>query len=119
MTNTVQLNDAQIKILQNLNDTHRYPEAYRYLRDIAIQASMASTTPEQHQQLEILSTWLDRAASINANDGSFSIEFVRGATAEFGALGNMPISDEKFQDASNKLADIHRAICSCKQSFYF
>ncbi|MGB4347843.1 MAG: calcium-binding protein [Burkholderiaceae bacterium] len=105
MAITVTLSEEQTDYLNSLNTAERYPDAYRYLRDIAKKANTSSATVEQRQQLEILTTWLDRAASINANDGSFTSEFVRGATEQFGALENIIISDEDFQRASNKLAD--------------
>ena len=104
MAATVDLSKKQIENLADLEKTERYPDAYRYLRDIANQAITASVAADQHQRLETFTMWLDRAASINANDGSFSSEFVRGVTKEFGALEKKPISDAAFQKASNNLA---------------
>jgi len=104
MAATVTLSKKQIENLADLDKTERYLDAYRYLRDITNQAITLSATAEQRQRLETFSMWLDRAASINANDGSFSSEFVRGITQEFGALEKKPISDAAFQKASNNLA---------------
>ena len=104
MTATVNLSKKQIENLADLEKTERYHDAYRYLCDITNQAITLSATAKQRQRLETFAMWLDRAASINANDGSFSNEFVRGATKELGALEKNPISDEAFQKASNNLA---------------
>jgi hypothetical protein len=100
----VKLSENQIANLKNLETEGRYPDAYRYLSDIAKEQYKLAETDTQRQQLETIAIWLDRAASINANDGSFSSEFVRGATEEFGALGGRKISDDEFQNASDKLA---------------
>lgn len=87
--------ENNLKILQQKGASQgHYEEAYRYLRDIA-----------QSQGDKAVATWLERAASINSDDGSFASEFVRGSTEEAGRQNGKPISDADFQRASNKLAE--------------
>lgn len=98
------MTEEQIQILTNIQEQSRYPDAYRYVRDISSQAAVNAATGAQNQELNTVATWMDRAASINANDGSFSSEFVRGATEAMGAINDISINDNKFQETSNQLA---------------
>jgi hypothetical protein len=88
----VTLNTSQLQTLQNLTAAENFPAAYLYLRDLANQAAAAAPTVQQRDDLNSSATWLDRAASINANDGSFTSEFVRGATAEMASQMGKPIT---------------------------
>lgn len=88
---------SEISTLQSLQTAGlaagNYADAYRYLRDIA-----------QAQGASDVATWLDRAASINANDGSWSSEYVRGTTQAAVASNGQVLSDARFQEVSNLLA---------------
>jgi len=80
MSIIVALTQTQINTLTDLQANDYYPEAYRqmqsYVNDAAANATDAATVSE----LNNLSNWLDKAASINSNDGSLASDFVRGAT---------------------------------------
>jgi len=56
------------------------------------------------QDLTALAAWFDAAAHINANDGSFVSEFVRGSTEYVNRTQGAPITDQQFQDSSDTLA---------------
>jgi hypothetical protein len=51
-----------------------------------------------------LSAWFNAAAHINANDGSFTSEFVRGTTEAVMRSQGAPVTDTQFQTSSNALA---------------
>lgn len=105
MSTAVNLTQNESVDLSILRDQGKYPEAYDYLRDIVDRERRQTTDMARSYDLLNLRNWLDRASSINSNDGSFSSEFVRGATAGVRArLGN-PLSDSDFQDVSDSLAD--------------
>jgi len=101
MANTIELNFEEISRLQDLRASKQYAEAYRYLRDIVGDMQNRNYTDDRNR----LQTWLDRAASINANDGSFASEFVRGYTESIGQAMGKPISDLRFQEVSDQLAE--------------
>jgi len=116
MTNTtpvLNLNTAQLAELTRLQTSGQYPTMYRYLKtqvDAAVNSEPAGSA--RRQDLGILSNWLQNAADINANNGSFKSEFVRAAVDAYSLQTNgVGISNAKFQDASNKLAnDVYRSI---------
>ena len=90
------LTPKQLENFNNLVYSGDYPGAYNYLADIV------RSTPGADPRV---ANWLETAAHINANDGSPYSEFVRAATQEAGHdIGN-PISDQAFQDASDRLAE--------------
>ena len=92
----VTLNSNQVNELQNYFNTNQYADAYNYLRDIVIaQGNFANS-----QDLGALATWFDTAAHINANDGSFQSEFVRGSTEAIATSQGITITDQQFQKAS-------------------
>ena len=101
MANTIELNFEEISRLQDFRANKQYAEAYRYLRDIVGNMQNRNYTDDRNR----LQTWLDRAASINANDGSFASEFVRGYTESIGQAIGKPISDLRFQEVSDQLAE--------------
>ena len=100
----IALNPTQITTLQNLSDQGKYPEAYRYMRDIVRNLQPSANTSESKSEYESLQNWLDTAAKINSNDGSFSSEVVRGSTIGFAEGQGVKITDERFQAASDTLA---------------
>ena len=55
------------------------------MRDIVRVAQQNAGTLDRALEYQRLENWLDRAASINANDGSISSGFVRG-TKKSGSL---------------------------------
>ncbi|MDX1692812.1 MAG: hypothetical protein R3208_03545, partial [Ketobacteraceae bacterium] len=73
-----------------------YPGFYRYVAGVV--ESTAGSDPR-------ITNWLNAAASINSDDGSFYSEFVRHATAEAAYDEGHPITPEDFQLASNSLAE--------------
>ena len=101
----VNLSHSQLADLASMRIDSRYVEAYKYMRDIVHDERIQTTDTGRSYDLLKLENWLDRAASINGNDGSFSSEFVRGATEGIRErLGN-PLSEGEFQAASDALAD--------------
>jgi len=82
MPDSISLSHNQIVDLSLMRDAGQWSQAYNYLHDI-VQVQRIQTTNDAGRQYDLykLENWLDRAASINANDGSFSSEYVRGATA--------------------------------------
>jgi hypothetical protein len=104
MIPALNLSADKIRYLQDLQDQKKYPDAYRYLRDLANQGIVTATTDKQRSELSTIATWMDRAASINGNDLSFSSEFVRGATRAMGEITGTSISEAQFQAASDSLA---------------
>lgn len=98
------LTPAQLTVLTNYQTAHQYPDAYRYLETI-VRDHMIGADANTRRDLESTATWLDRAASINANDGSFSSEFVRGSTIEATGINGNRISESRFQEVSDGLAD--------------
>ncbi|QDL56146.1 calcium-binding protein [Rhodoferax aquaticus] len=101
----VNLSHIQLTDLASMRIDGRYVEAYEYMRDIVHDKRIQTTDTGRSYDLLKLENWLDRAASINGNDGSLSSEFVRGATEGIRErLGN-PLSDAEFQAASDALAD--------------
>lgn len=103
--NLLNLDGGQLHDLSQLLYSGSYPDAYRYLRDIADSSIRGEVNPGRVQELEVLRNWLDSAAKINADDGSSVSEFVRGATQAAGEIHGQHISDDQFQNASDYLAD--------------
>ena len=97
----VPLTLQQINQLKAYEGAGQYGDAYKYLRDIENPTNGSAVGVPNSGTL---SSWLDKAASINTNDGSFVSNAVRGATKGYGEYNGSPISDQKFQDASNRLA---------------
>ncbi len=85
--------------LQQLISSGNYPAAYLYLRDVVQSSDYFPDTRTIR-----LAKWLDSAAHINANDGGFVSEYVRGATFEMARQYDVPMSEELFQKASNAMA---------------
>jgi Arc/MetJ-type ribon-helix-helix transcriptional regulator len=105
MAISINLSQNQVVDLSILRQQDRYAEAYEYMRNAVQEQRLQQTDTARSYELLKLETWLDRAASINGNDGSDVSEFVRGATAGVRErLGN-PLSDAEFQRVSDKLAD--------------
>ncbi|VTU27033.1 hypothetical protein H6CHR_02715 [Variovorax sp. PBL-H6] len=105
MTTALNLTHHELVDLTLMRDQGRYAEAYEYMRGIVDGARSSEIDATRSTELGNLSTWLDRAASINANDGSFASEFVRGATSGIRErLTGEPISDDEFQRVSDGLA---------------
>ncbi|MES2205502.1 MAG: calcium-binding protein, partial [Pseudomonadota bacterium] len=112
MAALITLTSEQIETLKaekafgETDSKQHYANAYYYLKSIV--DNNIDITPEGAQKADLkrLSIWLDRAASINSNDGSFSSEFVRGATESFAFTEGHPefANDAYFQVASNNLA---------------
>jgi hypothetical protein len=102
------LSTAQLDALGSLNAQGKHPEMYRYLKnqvDAALVAENNADSP-RHKELGILSNWLENAAAINANDGSFKSEFVRAAVDEFSERRTgQQIDDGRFQAASDVMAN--------------
>lgn len=98
------LTPTQQARLQSLIVTGNYADGYRYVNDIVDAAHQGEPDPAKANDLEITSSWLDNAVSINANDGSFKSDFVRAATKSAGEQVGKTISDADFQDTSDDLA---------------
>ena len=97
------LSHNQRQDLEGFRAAGNWPAAYLLMRD-AVREHMPITGGARWEEFRKLDSWLDRAASINSDDGSFTSEFVRGATAGASAINGRPLSNEQFQDASDKLA---------------
>lgn len=100
----VNLSHIQLADLASMRIDGRYVEAYKYMRDIVHDERIQTTDTGRSYDLLKLENWLDRAASINGNDGSFSSEFVRGATEGIRERLGKPLSEGEFQAASDALA---------------
>lgn len=104
MTTAIDLTHNELADLATMRQEERYAE-YDYMRGIVDNARASEIDSGRSTELGNLSTWLDRAASINSNDGSFASEFVRGATSGIRErLRGEPISDAEFQRVSDGLA---------------
>ena len=99
----VSLNSNQVIELQNFLQNAQYADGYNYLRGIVNQKIPAEGDPAKSQDLAALSAWFDAAAHINANDGSFKSEFVRGSTEAVARSQGAAITDQQFQTASDTL----------------
>jgi trimeric autotransporter adhesin len=87
----IELNLNQITTLQDFQRDQNYPDAYRYLRDIVRDLQNNAGTLEQAREYESLQNWFDTAAKINADDGSFASEVVRGSTEGFAESSGITI----------------------------
>ena len=106
MTTSINLTHHELADLAAMRQERLYAEAYQYMRGIVDNERASEIDSTRATELGNLSTWLDRAASINGNDGTFASEFVRGATSGIRErLTGEPISDDEFQGVSDKLAD--------------
>jgi hypothetical protein len=104
------LSHTQRQDLEDLRAANNWPAAYLLMRDI-VREHMPITGGQRWEEFRKLDSWLDRAASINSDDGSFTSEFVRGATAGASAINGKPLSNEEFQAASDILAqDVVRTV---------
>jgi hypothetical protein len=98
MTTALNLTHHELADLSAMRQERRYSEAYEHMRGIVDNARASEIDTARASELGNLSTWLDRAASINSNDGSCASEFVRGATSGIRErLTGEPISDSEFQ----------------------
>lgn len=80
MANTVNFTAEQIAMLQGLQQSGNYPDAYRAIRDV-VTNQMENTPPgPAKEDMNVLRNWLDTAAHINSNDKSFFSELVRAST---------------------------------------
>ncbi|HUW25981.1 MAG TPA: hypothetical protein VMW07_05590 [Gallionella sp.] len=100
----VPLNGDQINELNNFIQAGQFADGYNYLRDIVNQKIPAEGDFAKSQDLTVLAAWFDTAAHINANDGSFVSEFVRGSTEYVNRTQGVPITDQQFQNSSDTLA---------------
>ena len=101
----VSLNDSQVSAIGDLMNSGRYADGYRLVRQIVDEYRTDNPSPENLEPLNRLSVWLDAAASINSNDGSFSSEYVRGETEAASLFfRGVPLSEADFQRASDSLA---------------
>lgn len=101
----VNLNSNQVNELQNFLQNGQFADGYNYLRDVVNQQIPGEIDFARSQDLTALSAWFDAAAHINADDGSFVSEFVRGSTEAVMRSEGSPVTDTQFQDASNQLAE--------------
>jgi len=99
------LTNEQIAQLKLHKDSGLYAEGYQYLNSL-VRSQLASTQNSQiKSELKILSNWLENAAHINANDGSFKSEFVRTVIkSEMKSLNNEILTESYFQEVSDGLA---------------
>ena len=100
----VNLNSAQVIELQNFLQNAQYAAGYNYLRDVVNQKIPTAGDFTQSQDLAALEAWFDAAGHINANDGSFVSEYVRGSTEFVTRSQGVTVTDPQFQDSSNQLA---------------
>jgi len=98
------IDPSQAVQIQSFIANQQYAEGYRYVKSIVDSALLHEGDLDKTRDLDILSNWLSNAAEINADDGSFKSEFVRGATEAAGASVGKPITDAEFQTASDNLA---------------
>ncbi|WP_275271279.1 hypothetical protein [Limnobacter sp. P1] len=119
--NNVLISNEEKSILRKYLEDGNFPEGYRYLKSV-IDGKITTETDESNlDQLNKLSNWLDSAASINSNDGSFVSEFVYNATNNFSLLEKgAPITRERFQAASDELAtNVFNSFLTNKANFTF
>ena len=91
---SISLNQAQLNSFNNLVNAGNYPAAYNHL------AGIAENTPGADSRV---ANWLKAAARINANDGSFYSEFVQATTQKADEDMGKPITEKRFQEASDGL----------------
>ena len=90
------LSPAQTAELRSLSDASQFPAAYKYVERL-VRDQIPTAGDTARRDLETTATWLDRAASINGSDGSFSSEFVRGATRAAGTLTGLQSVKNDFK----------------------
>lgn len=100
----INLDPSESIALQNLLTEGRFSDGYLYVKNIVDIALQNEGDFSKASEMETLSNWLGNAAQINADDGSFKSEFVRGATEAAGASLGIQITDQQFQTASDNLA---------------
>ncbi len=109
----VNLNLNQKNALQGFIDSSHYADGYRYLRDVVNQQIQSEVLNHpiptaddraRSNDLMALAAWFDAAAHINADDGSFVSEFVRGTTEGVMVYQGAPVTDTQFQTSSDTLA---------------
>jgi|GEM_PF-1596160 Ca2+-binding RTX toxin-like protein len=119
--NNVLISNEEKSILRKYLEDGNFPEGYRYLKSVVDGKITTETNESNLDQLNKLSNWLDSAASINSNDGSFVSEFVYNATNNFSLLEkSAPITRERFQAASDELAtNVFNSFLTNKANFTF
>jgi hypothetical protein len=101
----IYLSQQQISTLSAMRIDGKYPDAYNHMRDIVQQERIQTIDNSRRYDLFKLENWLDRASSINSDDGSFSSEYVRGATIGIRERLGKPLTEMEFQKASDMLAN--------------
>ncbi|WP_019361142.1 hypothetical protein [Pseudomonas asplenii] len=101
----VKFSEAQLAELKRLSDKKDYPAAYDYMHSVVKGLADASVGSEAFSDLRAVDTWLVTAKAINSNDRSNVLtDIVRGSIQYSEAKEGRPMSDARFQVASDKLA---------------
>ncbi|WP_306823159.1 calcium-binding protein, partial [Pseudomonas sp. UMAB-40] len=103
--NILNLSQAQLNTLADLQAQGDYPGAYGYLREIAVQQIAQEPNGANSIELGKISNWLSAAQSINKNDGTFYSNMVRGADRYAAGSHGRNLTDADFQIASDALAN--------------
>ncbi|WP_256572598.1 MULTISPECIES: S8 family serine peptidase [unclassified Pseudomonas] len=103
--NMINMTAEQLSEVERLRQAKRYPQMYQYLRGLVAAQRRATTAPSRLKDMKIAENWLSVATSINANDGNFSNEMVRGSMQFAAAAKQRPLTDAQFQKASDDLAE--------------
>ncbi|BBP56565.1 hypothetical protein PHLH4_01550 [Pseudomonas sp. St316] len=101
----INMTAEQLSEVERLRQAKRYPQMYQYLRGLVAAHRRAATDPALLDDMRIAENWLSVATSINANDGNFSNEMVRGSMQFAAAAKKRPLTDAQFQKASDDLAE--------------
>ncbi|MBL8382203.1 MAG: hypothetical protein JNM90_03945, partial [Burkholderiales bacterium] len=103
---TIALSQGTLDQLQILRQQGAFSAAYNLLAEAARQyADNPGLADGAEDAARYTARWLDYAAHINADDGSFWSNFVRSATIDAAAARNIILTSEEFQAASDALAD--------------
>jgi len=103
MSNT-KLSAAQLEEVRVFHENKEYPEMYGALHRFMLAELEGEADPELREDLAIKANWLAAAKSINANDGSYVSNFVRGATIRAIDIQGEASKEQEFNRASNALA---------------
>ncbi len=88
--NTINLNDMQLAEVERLKSSGKYPEMYLFIKNLVDLELSNTRDPVLQEDFAIASNWLYTASKINANDGSFFNEMVRGSMAFAAASKGRP-----------------------------